>query len=492
MDRRTLHFLLAIHLKHIYIYTGIRIMKTAAYQRGMAIFLVLVIAVIVFMLGVSIAGLTTQEGRSSLRRSHEIITRQTALAGIKYAQNLLLEDWDNEKLAKVDLFKDAYYPENGCYYSVSVKLHTPDQCIFTSEAYFKETLSGGRKLWARGVEATFARSSYNFALQGIGSPMWIPHTTNGYTYYTQETPESLCVVDAEIDGKIATKQRTGQLTMKPRPHIEGSGDDAHVVPVQFSTERDAVLIMPELPEYVTVKKEPNSIDEPVQFPEPGFPLNLSKTDYDTRQSTENHPGSYASLSTSASSSSVTVGGGGCYSIRDCSITTGSSGNVRFEPGTYYIENLTVKGGGALTLSSGNYFVKHLLLSGGEGLMSGGQLDLKVSVVNKRPVNIIVTESAELSGVRLNPSSVNQFADPSNLIINGTEGCRQNKLTNCSGAFIYQNKGNVVDVSSTGSGQLSIDGSIVGNGLNVTGNTLFSCHKERIQTNQITLTKWEEI
>lgn len=458
----------------------------------MAIFLVLVIAVIVFMLGVSVAGLTTQEGRSSLRRSHEIITRQTALAGIKYAQNLLLEDWDNEKLAKVDIFKDAYYPENGCYYSVSVKLHTPDQCIFTSEAYFKEPLSGGRKLWARGVEATFARAAYNFALQGIGSPMWIPHTTDKYTYYTYETPESLCVVDAEIDGKIATKQRTGEITMKPRPHIEGSGDDAHVVPVQFSTERDAVLLMPDLPEYVIVKKEQNSIDEPVQFPEPGFPVNLSKTSYDAGPNAENHPGTYSRLSVSASSSTLTVGGGGCYSIRDCSITTGSSGEVKFEPGTYYIEDLSVNGGGSVTLSSGNYFVKRLLLSGGNGLMSGGQLDLKVDIKNKRPVNIIVTESAELKGVRLNPPASNQLADPSNLIINGTAGCINNRLTNCSGSFVYQNKGNVIDVSSTTNQQHTIDGSIVGNGLNVTGNTLFSCHKEKIQTNQITLTKWEEI
>lgn len=453
--------------------------------------MVLITAMIVFIISISIAGLTTQEGRNSLRRSHEIVTRQTALAGIKYAQNLLYEDWNNPKLAKVTIFNDEYYPENDCYYSVSVKLHTSEQCIFTSEAYFKETLKGTRKLWARGVEATFARSAYNFALQGIGNGVWVPHTlSNGHTYYTYETPKSLNIIDAEIDGKIATKQRFGEITVQPRPHIEGSGDDAHVVPVILSVEHDSYLIMHDTPDYVNVKKEGNSIQEPAQHPEPRFPFNTSKTDYDITQTGENHPGHYASLSTSTSSK-VTVGGGGCYSIRNCSLSTSGQGNVFFDAGTYYIEDFNASGGGSITLTSGNYFIKRLNLSGGSGLFSGGKLDIKVNIVNKKPVNIVVSESAVLENVNLNPASQNQLADPSNLIINGTAGCVQNTLTDCQGAFVYQNKSNVIDVTNTKS-NLKIDGSIVGNGLNVTGHGIFSCHKEKIQTNQIILTKWEEI
>ncbi|MHC9537897.1 MAG: hypothetical protein AB9903_00105 [Vulcanimicrobiota bacterium] len=468
-------------------------MKIKVCRKGIALFMVLITAMIVFILSVTIAGITTQEGRNSLRRSHEIITRQTALAGIKYAQNLLYDDWNNPKLAKVIIFNDEYYPENGCYYSVSVKLHTSDQCIFTSEAYFKETLTETKKLWARGVEATFVRSAYNFALQGIGNAVWVPHTlSSGYTYYTYETPQSLNIVGAEIDGKIATKQKFGEINVQPIPHIEGSGDDAHEVPVILSVESDSHLIMNDISSSVTVKKEGNSIQEPVQYPEPRFPYNASKTDYDTTQDTENHPGHYASLSASTSSN-VTVGGGGCYSIRNCSISTSGQGNVAFNAGTYYIDDLNVSGGGSLTLSSGNYFIKRMNLNGGSGLFSGGQLDIKVNIVNKKPVNIIVSESAMLENVNLNPGSQNLFADPSNLIINGTIGCVQNTLTNCSGAFVFQNKGNIIDVINTrNTTNLKIDGSIVGNGLNVTGNGFFSCHKEKIQTNQIILTKWEEI
>ncbi len=477
-------------------------MKTKSGRKGIALILVLITAMIVFMLGVSIAGLSTQEGRSSMQRSREIITRQTALAGIKYGQNLLNEDWNNPKLPPPGgkLIDNEFYPENGCYYTVTVQTHTANQCIFLARAYFKEALSGNRELWARGVEATYSRSSFHFALLGLGNPSMKRNydSTYDYYYYTYEYPKSLSIVDAVVDGNIGTAQKYGDIRVQPKPlkkkvtifpggEGEGQGEgeeEEKDQEVELSIQDDAVLNMPNKPDFVKVVKEKNNITEPVQFPEPKFPYNGSKTDYNT--SIAQPPGFYETLSATASRQPLTVGGSGYYYIKDCDVSSMGDGNVLFDAGgTYFIENLTARGGGTITLSSGNYYIKRLKLGNPAGEKP---LTLKINVKEKKPANIIVTDEVELTGVRLNPpvkEGDDWVSNPGDLIIFGTSNCTTNKLTSVSGCFVFQNKSNTIDIKNS-----SVDGSLIGNVLNIEGTGQFSCHKE-VMSDQAVLTKWEE-
>ncbi|MGV8119998.1 MAG: hypothetical protein AB2L14_09590 [Candidatus Xenobiia bacterium LiM19] len=484
-------------------------MKAKISRKGIALVLVLLTSLIVFMLGVAVAGLSTQEGRSSLQRSRQIITRQTALAGIKYAQSLLSKDWDNPDIPPPGgkIFDNEYYAENSCYYTVTVETRTPTQCIFNSRAYFREALSGSRELWARGIEATFCRSSFHFALLGLGTPKAVLSYSQTYGYcYTYVYPKSLSIVDAMIDGNIGTAQKYGEITVEPKPFKkkikffpgdengevgggggEGGGgegeEEEKTQEVELSIESDAVLTMPKIPDFVKVMKQEASIGEPVQYPEPVFPLNQSKTAYNT--SITQPPGYYSSLIAESSGQDMTVGGKGVYIIKNCNISS-SGGNVQFgDGGTYYIESLTAQGAGTVTLSSGNYYVKSLKLGDSEG---GRSLTVKTNIIDKKPVNIIVTDSIDMAGVKLNPpfnEGEDMVSRPGDLIIYGCTNCVTNKLSSVSGSFVFQNKSNVVDVKSC-----TVDGSLIGNVLNVEGSGKFSCHKE-IMSDQAILTRWEE-
>jgi len=481
-------------------------MKVKTSGKGIALVFVLLTSLIVFMLGVAIAGLSTQEGRSSIQRSRQIITRQTALAGIKYAQSLLNNDWDNPDIPPPGgkIFDNQYYAENGCYYTVTVETHTPTQCIFNSRAYFREALSGSRELWARGIEATFCRSSFHFALLGLGTPKAVLSysQTSGYQY-TYTYPKSLSIVDAMIDGNIGTAQKYGEITVEPKPFKKkikilpgdeggeigggegGEGEEEEETQkVELSVESDAVLTTPNMPDFVKVTKQEASIGEPVQYPEPVFPPNQSKTEYNTN--TTQPPGYYSSLIAESSGQNMTVGGKGVYIINNCNISSSGNGNVQFgDGGTYYIESLTAQGAGTVTLSSGNYYVKSLKLGNSE---SGSSLTVKTNIIDKKPVNIIVTGSIDLEGVKLNPpfkEDDDMLSRPGDLIIYGCTSCVTNKLSSVSGSFVFQNKSNVVDVKNS-----TVDGSLIGNVLNVEGSGKFSCHKE-IMSDQAILTRWEE-
>lgn len=487
-------------------------MKAKTSRKGIALVFVLLTSLIVFMLGVAVAGLSTQEGRSSIQRSRQIITRQTALAGIKYAQSLLSKDWDNPDIPPPGgkIFDNEYYAENGCYYTVTVETRTPTQCIFNSRAYFREALSGSRELWARGIEATFCRSSFHFALLGLGTPKAVLSysQTSGY-YYTYVYPKSLSIVDAMIDGNIGTAQKYGEITVEPKPfkkkikffpgdesgEIGGGGgeggegggegrEEEKTQEVELSIESDAVLTMPKMPDFVKVMKQEASIGEPVQYPEPVFPLNQSKTEYNTNSTQP--PGYYSSLITESSGQNMTVGGKGVYVIKECSISGSGDGNVQFgDGGTYYIESLTAHGGGTVTFSSGNYYVKRLKLGDSEG---GRSLTVKTNIIDKKPVNIIVTDAIDMAGVKLNPpfkEDEDMVSRPGDLIIYGCTNCVTNKLSSVSGSFVFQNKSNVVDIKNS-----TVDGSLIGNVLNVEGSGKFSCHKE-IMSDQAILTRWEE-
>jgi len=481
-------------------------------RKGIALVLVLVTSLIVFMLGVAVAGLSTQEGRSSIQRSRQIITRQTALAGIKYAQSLLSKDWDNPDIPPPGgrIFDSEYYSENGCYYTVTVESHTPTQCIFNSRAYFREAMSGNRELWARGIEATFCRSSFHYALLGLGTPKAVLScsTTSGY-YYTYVYPKSLSIVDATIDGNIGTAQKYGEITVEPMPIKKkikffpsddggeggdngggagggtgGGEEEEKIQEVELSVLSDAVLTMPKKPDFVKVIQQEGTIGEPVQYPEPVFPLNQSKTAYNTGISQP--PGYYSSLCTDNSGRTLTVGGRGVYLIKDCNIKSSGNGNVQFgEGGTYYIETFNAQGDATITLSSGNYYVKSLKLGNSEG---GRALTLKTNIIDKKPVNIIVTEAINMTAVKLNPpvkEDDEMVSRPNDLIVFGCTNCVTNKLTSVTGSFVFQNKSNAVDVKSC-----TVDGSLIGNVLNVEGNGQFSCHKQ-IMSDQAILTRWEE-
>ncbi|MDQ7823089.1 MAG: hypothetical protein RDV48_09875 [Candidatus Eremiobacteraeota bacterium] len=502
-------------------------MNRKSCRKGMVLALVLVISVIVFLLGVSIAGLVTMEGRASLKRSNEIVTRQTALAAIKYGQNLLTIDWNHPSLAAGSkIFEGAYYSENDCYYDLSVKSHTNDECVFIAQAYFKESREGAKRLWARGVEAAYSRAAFTYALMGIGTPKCVLKSSgyyDAYGYYYPPTyeyvyPRSLDINGASIDGKIGTAQKQGEIVVNAKPIEEkvpifhpgrppahhpptvepspGSEEppgqegyyeeETRTKELKVSIQHDALLTVTEQPDFVKLERKDTPIEFPFNVPDPYFPYNGSKEDYDLSSEATANPGSYHSLDAVIGGDTTEVGGEGTYCIKNCRITGNGDGKVVFKKGTYYIENLEISGSGVIGFTSGTYYIKNLKVNGDDRSSRADKLTLKVYVVDNKPANLYVTESAVIKNAAVNPPEVKEEPNPQDFFIFATSQCKTNELAYSLGYFAYWNKNNSVTVNNC-----SVDGTIAADSLKVEGEGRFSCHKEIIG-DQVMLTKWEEL
>ncbi|MDQ7824869.1 MAG: hypothetical protein RDV48_18870 [Candidatus Eremiobacteraeota bacterium] len=166
-------------------------------QKGFALVMVLIIIIILVLLGVAVAGLSTMQARYSLEYNKEGTTRQAALAGISEATYTLNKspDWSNLSAIQGNIPDQAFtddtppgatstfaykrlYPENDCYYRVTLEFTSSNSiCTVTSEGFFEKE---GEEVWKSTVKATFKRSAaFHYAICQYDFDFPMPATDPG-------------------------------------------------------------------------------------------------------------------------------------------------------------------------------------------------------------------------------------------------------------------------------------------------------------------------
>lgn len=491
-------------------------MRYIGKQKGVVIALVLVVMLVVFTLSITIAGLTTMHTRASLQRNQEIISRQTAMAGLKYAQSMIINRWDkfwtsselkkknkkdkNDKGEVKILFDGEYCKENNCYNDVTIYRLGPDIYEIISIGYFKEGLYSGKKLWAKGIKAGYLRPRFKFALfstsesqgGGILSPLLKP------------IESSLVVTDAELDGDVGTLQKDGTIIFKPKVVVRSDGESSYVEMENIYLQKDASTIVDTGGQTnVKVINSSYPLVPPVKFCIPPFPEFASKELFNPY--TNLNGGYYTDFS--AFGQDVYLNGTGTYYIKNFEVR--SCKEVNFNRGEYYIENFIADSIQSLKFVSGKYYMKNLTIKNS---------NVKVQVVDDKAAYLFASKSIYLAGNTLNgdtkskssgsgsgygggygggyghdgdPDSYQENSsstkNPQFLVILGTETCEENEMDNCTGYLVFQNLDQQVTINNS-----SIDGSILAKKLVVKGEGKFSCHTSFACEGQPQLISWEEL
>lgn len=476
---------------------------------GAALFTLLAITLIIVFLGVSVVSLVTLQARESLQRSNNIVSRQTALAGIKLYQDKISEDWDS--VADGAVFREQYYADNKCYYDLYVSKPNPDKCILTATGYFKDSSFGHAKLYMKGVKAIFQKPKYNCAVFSIGDPVLnASYQQIPDAFYTDSKYYSLVINDTEIEGDIGTKQKIGKVVVRPKPVYEevtidngggrkggdsGGGDTGGSDPggddkggggskgIKYTKEKDVNLVLEPGSgltidkgscDYVKEEKSEGNLDYPLHYGVQPFPEFDGSTPLDPSNP---EPGIYSYLSVSGGS--VELKGKGRYYIKDLQV---SGGRLNLNGGEYYIENLDVKG--HVELTAGRYYVKNLTFSGA---------NITVNSMNLRPATIFVSNSIDIKNSSLNNTPTRREKDdeeippnPKQLIIYGAGSCQRNELRSSMGNFVLQNLTNTVSAANC-----IIEGSLIGQKVELQGGKC-SLHTEITGEGIVQLISWEEM
>jgi hypothetical protein len=165
---------------------------------GIALISVVLVMLILVMLATAVTGITTMQGRYSLKRSNEIITRQAALAGLNECSSIFSRE---EALSNpldvltssivvnsvpvpsvptysvhltsppifngVMLTYEKSFPQDGCFYSVQATPDIPNRtCHVISRGYFKD--QKGNLLWPKTISTTFKVGDKESAINFFG------------------------------------------------------------------------------------------------------------------------------------------------------------------------------------------------------------------------------------------------------------------------------------------------------------------------------------
>jgi hypothetical protein len=459
-------------------------MKKTLHKKGMALALVLIFMVVIFILAVSVVGLTTVQNRMSLQRNQEIITHQTAIAGLKYTQYKIRSNWDGfwgsedlRSTARHDvkmLFDGEYYSENKCYFDVAIEHPSLDMYVVTSTAYFREGQFSPKKIWAKGVKVGFARTRFKYALFSLGpgdfdfSWMLLP--------YDDPARMSMVINGVEVEGDIGTKQKYSKIVVKPKPIIEGEGDDARVKPVNVYLDNFSYTDV-ESDEHSNVNVIKNTIplQAPLDVSAPPFPAFTATRPF--VPSDNPAPGNYKDVV--INNNQTEISGHGKYLIKN--FDARNCGSINFSDGEYYIENFYASNVESITFASGKYYFKNLILD---------HTKLKAAISEERPVYLFSSNSISISNSEINLDMVDKEGpqpNPKFFYLFGTETCTSNTMNKSTANMVFENLSNGITITDS-----TIDGSAVAKRLEVSGNGKFSCHTSFACDREPQIVTWEEL
>lgn len=160
-------------------------MRECRFERGMALIIVMIIMMIIFLLAISLVGITTSQARYSLKRNAEILTKEAAQAGLNEMQYHLglYETWPDtyQQLANdirtsvANQYNGTVSPgpqygferfvdETGCYYSAEILPddYTNTRCTVRCRGYLKD--SAGNPEREKRLKAVFTRQNNKIVL----------------------------------------------------------------------------------------------------------------------------------------------------------------------------------------------------------------------------------------------------------------------------------------------------------------------------------------
>ncbi|MDQ7822570.1 MAG: hypothetical protein RDV48_07210 [Candidatus Eremiobacteraeota bacterium] len=280
-------------------------------NRGIALILVLVVLIVVVIFSVALIGLSTMQSRYSLRRGNEVITRQSAQAGIQEAYLILRDiyDWgkieaamtmeekeDRENKHDDDdggghghrdfsvvpdggsipplLINDSYFPQNGTYFTTTVDATDFFSCAVTSTGYFKRNNSLGddpsNRLWEKAIKVIFNKNAFKYALNSMISselytvpdlkPYYSVMNTEIYDLYAPGVSAySIAISKSKFYGTLGFGNKDSMLVTRDLDPLNESGNRIRTLSAEATDlqrfETVSIHQDPDLPLDVATKKK---------------------------------------------------------------------------------------------------------------------------------------------------------------------------------------------------------------------------------------------
>jgi Tfp pilus assembly protein PilX len=480
-------------------------MKQQSSRRGVALASVLVVMIVLFLLGVSIAGLQTSQARYSAWKYNASVTRQAAEVGIKKAEYILANKslWDS---ASLNIGENTI--GGSSYYSLEVNECGPKFCTVTSHAYFKD--ARGNHCNESKIKVTYRKNYFEYAALGacLGDTNPEPGVTvtgdsvvdGDVGSFKPANTVAMEIGNSDIGGIVApgaapedpspnpgpsvapgpaipgaSAVTISALSAKPNPvtstSISITGAAAKSVKARAALHTQSV--QPHVQFMMVSPNQPNTVTAPT---DPGGTS-------DPGTNTGSGPGGTGSADPAAGTNSAVTTTSAPAPPPDTSTITGNLyvyKNAQIY-GNYKTSQLQIVGKDEVFISNyaaptGRTYTEKSVPQGGTYTFSSGiytfdkftaESGSTINVDARRgPVRIYVKDSLSLNG-----SSFNVNGDPKNVIIYGLfdekagTSCSVNLSNGSQSSFLFQGKHSNITISNS-----KFEGSIIGNRVAIKNNS----------------------